>query len=84
MIEYKPGAEKIITRDKLPILAIVYSLREKDKVVVEKRFNYSDYEDRKALGQLSYWAYKNHCSVETLALVDAEAVMEGEDENGKV
>ena len=82
MIEYKPGAEKVITRDKLMILAIVYSLREKDKVVVEKKFNYSDYEDRKALGQLSYWAYRNHCSVETLAMVDAEAEVENDD--GKV
>lgn len=73
MVEYRPGAEKIITRDKLMIMAIVYSLKENDKVVAEKVFNYSDYEDRKALGALSYWAYKNHCSIETIAMVDAEA-----------
>ncbi len=73
MVDYKPGAEKIITRDSLMIMAIVYSLREDDKVVVEKKFDYSRYEDRKALGELSFWAYKNHCSVETIAMTDAEA-----------
>ncbi len=73
MVEYKPGAEKIINRPNLMILAIVYSLRENDKVVVEKKFDYSKYEDRKALGELSFWAYSNHCSVETIAVVDAEA-----------
>ncbi len=78
MVEYKPGAERIPVKQSLPILVIVYSLREDDKVVVEKRLNYSDFEDRKTLGALSYWAYQNHCSIETLALTDAEA------ENGKV
>ena len=52
MVEYKNGVEKVITRDKLMILAIVYSLREKDKVVVEKKFDYSKYDDRKELGAL--------------------------------
>jgi hypothetical protein len=73
MVEYKDGAETVPVKHKLPILAIVYSLREDDKVVVEKRFNYSNYEDRKALGALSFWAYSNHCSIETLAIADAEA-----------
>lgn len=73
MVEYKPGVENIIVRDKLMIMAIVYSLKENDKVVEEKVFNYSDYNDRKALGALSYWAYKNHCSIETIAMIDAEA-----------
>lgn len=73
MVEYKPGAEKVITRDSLMIMAIVYSLREDDKIVVEKKFDYSRYEDRKELGALSFWAYRNHCSVETLSLIDAEA-----------
>lgn len=73
MVEYKEGAEKAPVQHILPILAIVYSLRENDKVVVEKRFNYSNFEDRKALGALSYWAYTNHCSIETIAIADAEA-----------
>lgn len=76
MVEYKPGVENVITRDKLLIIAVVYSLRENDKVVVEKRFNYSNYEDRKALGKLSFWAYSNHCSIETVAIVDAEAMIQ--------
>ncbi len=72
MVEYKEGAENAPVQHNLPILAIVYSLRENDKVVVEKRFNYSNFEDRKALGKLSYWCYQNHCSIETIALSDAE------------
>ena len=72
MVEYKDGAEAAPIKHKLPILVIIYSLREDDKVVVEKRLNYSNYEDRKQLGALSYWAYSNHCSIETLAMTDAE------------
>lgn len=71
MVEYKPGVENIIVRDTLPILVVVYSLREDDKVVIEKTINYSNYEDRKWLGQISFWAYKHNCSVETMSIVDA-------------
>lgn len=71
MVEYKPGVENIITRDKLLIKAFVYSLREEDKVVAERTFDYSNYEDRKALGALSFWAFRNNCSVETMAVTDA-------------
>lgn len=73
MVEYKDGIEATPVRHKLMILAVVYSLREDDKVVVEKKFNYSDFNDRKALGALSFWAFSNHCSIETMAMVDAEA-----------
>lgn len=73
MVEYKEGIETSPIKHNLPILVIIYSLRENDKVVVEKRLNYSNYEDRKVLGQLSFWAYQNHCSIETLAITDAEA-----------
>lgn len=79
MVEYKPGIENIIVRKKFMILALVYSLRENDKVVIERRLDYSSYEDRKELGKLSFWAYQNHCSLETMKLEDAEAEME----NGK-
>ena len=72
MVEYKEGAETAPIKHSLPILVIIYSLREDDKVVVEKRLNYSNYEDRKKLGELSFWAYSNHCSIETLAISDAE------------
>jgi len=79
MVEYKEGQENIPVQHNLPILAIVYSLREDDKVVVEKRFNYSDFNDRKELGKLSFWAYCNHCSIETVAIIDAEAVIQRDD-----
>lgn len=73
MVEYKDGVEAAPIKHNLPILVIIYSLRENDKVVVEKKLNYSSYEDRKVLGQLSFWAYQNHCSIETMAITDAEA-----------
>lgn len=73
MVEYREGIENTPIKHKLPILVIVYSLREDDKVVVEKKLNYSNFEDRKELGRLSFWAYSNHCSIETLAISDAEA-----------
>lgn len=72
MVEYKEGVENVPTQRNLPILVLVYSLREDEKVVIEKTINYSSYEDRKWLGRISYWAYSNHCSVETMAMTDAE------------
>ncbi len=73
MVEYKEGAENVPAQHVLPVWVYVYSLREADKVVIEKKINYSNYEDRKWLGKISFWAYSNHCSVETMAVVDAEA-----------
>lgn len=75
MVEYREGLENTPVKHKLPVLVIVYSLKEDDKIVMEKRINYSDFEDRKWLGKISYWAYSNHCSVETIAIIDAEAEM---------
>jgi hypothetical protein len=72
MVEYKDGAENAPVQRNLPILVLVYSLREDEKVVIEKTINYSSYDDRKWLGRISYWAYSNHCSVETMAMTDAE------------
>lgn len=72
MVEYKDGAELVAPKQNLPIWVFVYSLREEDKVVIEKLINYSNYEDRKWLGKISFWAYSNHCSVETMAVIDAE------------
>lgn len=73
MVEYKEGAESAPIKHKLPVLVIVYSLQEDDKVVIQRMINYSDFDDRKWLGKISYWAYSNHCSVETMAISDAEA-----------
>lgn len=78
MVEYRKGVENIPLREinkSMPILVIVYDLQNGDKVIEEKRLNYGDVEDRKWLGRISFWAFQNHCSVETIAIVDAEAEM---------
>lgn len=76
MVEYRKGIENVplqeVNKD-LPILVIIYDLRNNDNVVEEKRLNYGNFEDRKYLGRLSFWALSNHCSIETIAIVDAEA-----------
>lgn len=80
MVEYRQGAENVPLKEivkSLQILVIVYDLRNDDKPLIEKRIDYGNYEDRKYLGRISHWAYSNHCSVETMAVSDAEA------ENGK-
>lgn len=73
---YRKGSENVplehINKD-MQILVIVYDLRNNDAVVEEKRINYGDVEQRKWLGRISFWAFSNHCSVETIAIVDAEA-----------
>jgi hypothetical protein len=76
MIEYKRGIENVPLKEvnkNLPILVIIYDLRNNDNVVTEVRLNYGDYEERKYLGRLSFWALTNHCSIETIAIIDAEA-----------
>ena len=75
MAEYRKGAENVPLREvnkNLPILVVVYDLRNDDRVVEEKRLNYGNADDRKWLGRISFWALTNHCSVETMAIVDAE------------
>lgn len=85
MTEYRKGAENVPLREvnkNLPILVIVYDLRNEDKVVEEKQLNYGDVEDRKWLGRISFWALTNHCSVETIAMSDAEVEYQKGNENG--
>ena len=82
MNKYRRGAENVPLREinkNMPVLVIVYDLRNNDNVVEEKRIDYGDAEDRKWLGRITFWAVTNHCSVETIAIVDAEA----EIKNGK-
>ena len=75
-LKYRPGEENIPLKSiqKEPILALVlvYDLNNNDALVVEKKINYSDFEDRKWLGRITHYALTNHCSVETIACVDAE------------
>lgn len=76
MAEYRRGAENVPLREinkTTPALVIVYDLQNDDKILEEKRIDYGDVEDRKWLGRITFWAMTNHCSVETIALVDAEA-----------
>lgn len=72
---YKEGMEHIpfngLVRD-LPVLVLIYDLAT-DDLVKEIRLNYGDMNDRKYLGRLSFWALTNHHTVETIAVVDAEA-----------
>lgn len=82
MANYRNGQENVPTKyivKDLQVLVLVYDLRNDDAPLVEKRINYGDQEDRKWLGRISYWAYTNNCSVETMALSDAEPkIMENE------
>lgn len=76
MIDYKKGIENIPLRtvnNSCPALVIVYDLNNADAPIVENRIDYSNPEDRKWLGRITFWAMTNHCSVETMAIVDAEA-----------
>lgn len=75
--QYSPGEERLpprkINKGPLPILVIVYNLLNQDEVAIEKKIDYSNAEDRKWLGAITFWAVTNHHSVETMAVADAEA-----------
>lgn len=74
MIPYRRGAENIPLKDinkDMPILVLVYDLKT-DKLVEEKRINYGNAEERRYLGRISFWAFTNHCSVETYAISDID------------
>lgn len=80
MAQYRKGAENVPLRDinkNLPILVLIYNLKNNDELVTELRLNYGDQEDRKHLGRITYWALTNNCTVETIALSDAEPREEG-------
>lgn len=76
MVEYRTGAENVPLREinkSLLALVLVYDLNNNDNLVTEKRINYGNMEDRKWLGRITFWALTNHCSVETISIIDAEA-----------
>lgn len=76
MVEYRKGVENIPLREinkTTKALVIVYDLANNDSVVVEKEIDYGDVEDRKWLGRITFYALTNHCSVETIAMIDAKA-----------
>lgn len=84
MSTYRPGAEKVPQRginfnDARPIMVMIYDLSvsdDQDALVIEERLDYSKFDDRKRLGQLTFWAITNHHSVETIALEDAAPPLE--------
>ena len=74
--KYKKGLENIPLRNintKCPILVMVIDLLDNDRIVAEYRLDYANYEDRKHMGRLTFWAVTNHHSIETMAIADAEA-----------
>lgn len=75
---YRKGAENVPLKDinkDMPILVLVYNLQT-DALVEEKRINYGNAEERRWLGRISFWAFTNHCSVETYALADIDLATE--------
>lgn len=73
---YRKGLENIPLQKiniSMPAMVIVYDLNNDDNIVVEKQIDFANFEDRKYLGRISFWAMQNHHSVETIALVDALA-----------
>lgn len=76
MVEYRKGAENIPLRqvnNSSPALVIVYDLHNGDAPIVENRIDFSNPDDRKWIGRITHWALTHHCSVETIAIADAEA-----------
>lgn len=78
MPKYTPGAENVPLRrvnTSMPALVIVYDLNNDDNVVLEQRIDFANFEDRKWMGRVTFWALTNHHSIETIAIVDAEPPM---------
>lgn len=78
--KYQKGVENLPPRDTtnqpLPILVLVYNLLDNKEPAIEKQLNYSDFDDRKWLGRITYWAITNKHYVETIAVSDAKAPTE--------
>lgn len=74
MPEYRNGVENVPLREinkTLPIMVMIYDLKT-DNLVKEEKLDYGNFEDRKHLGRLTFWALSNHCTVETIAMIDAD------------
>lgn len=78
MSKFRKGVENLPLKEinkSMPIMVFVRDLRkpaDEDDVVGEYKLDYANYEDRKHLGRITFWAVTNHHLVETLAVVDAE------------
>ena len=56
MVRYSKGAENVPLANinkNLPILVLIYNLRNNDELVTELRLNYGNQDDRKHLGRIT-------------------------------
>ncbi len=66
---------KEYNKSETPIVVIIHDLtKNEDQDTFESchRINYASWEDRKFLGKLSFWAYNNRRSVETMTVEEWE------------
>lgn len=60
---------------KKEIAVLVHDLTKDDGVVEQEfKLDYGNYEDRKFLGRLSFWAISNKRSIETMAIEEWEGI----------
>jgi len=81
MPEYKKGVENLPLRQintSMPIMVYVIDLKNEDEIVQQVQLDYANFDDRKHLGRLTFWAVTHEHSIETMSLKDAM----GENENG--
>jgi hypothetical protein len=76
-MSYRKGVENLPLpkiNKHMPIIVYIRDLNapEENDVVGEYKMDYANYEDRKHLGRLTFWAVTNHHLVETIALADAD------------
>lgn len=53
---------------KITVIKPALTDAEEDKIIDEKVIDYGEYEDRKFLGRISFWAWNNGYIVETMAV----------------
>lgn len=64
------GPESVPIRDYVEVFALkvsVLDIKNNDKVIREETIDYGNFEHRKWLGRVTYWACKNGYAVETMA-----------------
>ena len=83
MVEYKKGVENLPLRQintSMPIMVYVIDLKNEDEIVQQVQLDYANFDDRKHLGRLTFWAVTHGHSIETMSMKDAM----GENENGEI
>ena len=54
------------------VAVFIYNLKKDDEIIDCREIDYANREDRAWIGKVSYWAWTNGYSVETMSLADAE------------